>query len=135
MPTNDTEGTEQEPLPPRRRAAIYLREPRQGERNPEGVVPSIDVQRLSCGYMADFTNVEIVGEFVDHVTGSPRWPGLRAAIVEVHREQLDYLIVSSWDRLATEYASAFRIALSLGSAMPISADAGAETASEEARTG
>jgi hypothetical protein len=97
------------------RAAIYLREPDEGETSDLGNVPSVNKQRVSCRCAATVLHAEVVGEFVDTAGGSHSRPGLRRMLELAGRDQrLDYLIVSSLDRLADDRDEAFEIAWRLG---------------------
>lgn len=97
------------------RAAIYLREPDEGETNDPGNVPSINKQRVSCRCAVTVLHAEVVGEFVDTVDRSRSRPGLRRMLELAGQDRrLDYLIVSSLDRLADDRDEAFEIAWRLG---------------------
>lgn len=107
---NPREEHEQE-TPQVRRAVIYLREPVDGETNRTGIVPSIDQQRVRCRYMATALQAEIIGEMADLRRHSPYTPGLKKVLVAARREgRMDYLVISSLDRLADTVDGALEIA-------------------------
>jgi hypothetical protein len=111
------------------RAAIYLREPGPGETNRAGHVPSIHYQGACCRSAAAALHAVVIGEFVDSPGASASRPGLRRILEPACQVQrLDYLIVSSLDRLAGDCDEAFEIAWRLGFAgtVVIPADAGDE---------
>jgi hypothetical protein len=114
MPTKpNREGDWQTPR--RWRAAIYLRAPRLGETNRVGDVPSIDYQRWRCRYAATVLGVDVIGEFVDPPGASASRPALWRILEPAYQVQrLDYLVVSSLDRLASDRDEAFEIAWRLG---------------------
>jgi len=94
-----------------RRAIIYLREPVEGETNRSGIVPSIDQQRELCRHMAPEVLAKITGEMKDLRRYVPYRPGLNKVLATARREErMDYLIVSSWDRLAETVDGALEIA-------------------------
>jgi DNA invertase Pin-like site-specific DNA recombinase len=94
-----------------RRALIYLREPVEGEVNRSGIVPSIDQQRELCRQMAPELLAKITGEMTDLRRYVPYRPGLKKVLATARREErMDYLIVSSWDRLAETVDGALEIA-------------------------
>jgi hypothetical protein len=97
------------------RAAIYLREPGTDEWDIPLSGPSIDQQRLLCRCAATVLHAEVIGEFIDTEVLSPSRPGLRRLLRVAGLEQrLDYLIVSSRDRLVSDCDEAFEIAWRLG---------------------
>lgn len=109
------------------RAAIYLREPGKGETNRAGHVPSVNYQRLCCRCAATVLHAEVDGEFVDERQSSPSRPGLRRMLERAGQEpRIDYLIVSSLDRLAVDRDEAFEIAWRLGFAGTVCIPADAE---------
>ncbi len=111
--TNQSEKHDQE-APRIWRAAIYLREPGQGEVNQVGFVPSIHYQGVVCRCAATVLHAEVIGEFVDELVSSPSRPGLRQMLELAGQDRrLDYLIVSSRDRLG-DRDEAFEIAWRLG---------------------
>jgi hypothetical protein len=111
MPTPNQHEEHDQETPQVRRAVIYLREPVEGETNRTGVVPSIDQQRVLCRYMATGLQAEIIGEMTDLRRYSPYRPGLRKVLAAARRnERVDYLILSSWDRLADTTDGALEIA-------------------------
>jgi hypothetical protein len=98
------------------RAAIYLCEPgakNAGGRNSE---PPIVRQRMLCRRAAAWLRVEVVGEFVDTQPYVSLRPGLHQALELAQKRRLDYLIVSSLDRLASNEDEAFEVAWCLGHA-------------------
>jgi hypothetical protein len=102
-------------VPRMRRAAIYLREPGTDEMDQPHNVPSIDQQRVLCRCAARVQHVEVVGEFVDWWVYLPSRPGLRELLELACQDlRLDYLIVSSRDRLTSDCDKAFEIAWRLG---------------------
>lgn len=98
------------------RAANYLCEP--GAKNADGrnSEPSIVRQRMLCRCAAKWLRVEVVGEFVDIQPYVSLRPGLHQALEFAHERRLDYLIVSSLDRLASNEDEAFEVAWRLGHA-------------------
>jgi hypothetical protein len=115
------------PLPRIWRAVIYLREPYPDERDQPRKRPSIDQQRLLCRCAATVLHAEVVGEFVDELVHSPSRPGLRQVLELAGQDRrLDYLIVSSQDRLAGDCDEAFEIAWRLGFAGTVMIPADAE---------
>jgi hypothetical protein len=115
------------PLPRVWRAAIYLREPNPMDANYPHNVPSIDQQRLLCRCAATVLHAEVIGEFVDERRVAPLRPGLRQVLDLAGQDRrLDYLIVSSQDRLAGDRDEAFEIAWRLGFAGTVVIPADAE---------
>jgi len=115
------------PLPRVWRAAIYLREPNTDEWGIPLSAPSIDQQRLLCRCAATVLHAEVIGEFIDTVALSSSRPGLRRLLSVAGQEQrLDYLIVSSLDRLVSDCDEAFEIAWRLGFAGTVMIPADAE---------
>jgi hypothetical protein len=113
--TNQREKCDQE-APRIRRALIYLREPVEGEANRSGTVPSIDQQRELCRHMATEQLAKITGEATDLRRHVPHRQGLNKVLAKARREErMDYLIVSSWDRLAETVDGALEIAWHLAS--------------------
>jgi hypothetical protein len=112
-------------------AAIYLRGPSLNDTDdPQRNVPPIRQQRALCRCAATVLHAEVIGEFVDKqwFSQSPR-PGLRRMLELASRDRrLDYLIVSSRDRLAGDCDEAFEVAWRLGLAgtVVVPADAGNE---------
>jgi hypothetical protein len=101
------------------RAAIYLREPADEWDIPLNE-PSIDQQRALCRCTASVLNAEIVGEFVDKWRTDPSRPGLRQVLdLTLQEPRLDYLIVSSLDRLVSCIDEAFELAWWLGFASTV----------------
>jgi hypothetical protein len=98
-----------------RTAAIYLCESGMDKMGQPRDVPSIDQQRLLCRCAATELHAEVIGEFVDQRLVSPSRPGLRRVLELAGQDRrLDYLIVSSRDRLAVDCDEAFEIAWRLG---------------------
>lgn len=126
MPTTHQRKTEGQGKPQVRRAIIYLREPVQDETNRTGIVPSIEQQRVRCRHMATSLYAEIIGEMIDLRAFSPYGPGLKKVLATARRSQrVDYLILSSWDRLAATTDGALELVWHLafvGTAV-VSADA------------
>lgn len=109
------------------RAAIYLCESGMDEMGQPPDVPSIDQQRLLCRCAATVLHAEVVGEFVDKRLLEPSRPGLRGVLELASQDRrLDYLIVSSHDRLAGDCNEAFEIAWRLGFAGTVVIPADAE---------
>jgi Resolvase, N terminal domain len=101
--------------PRKMRTAIYLRESTDDERNRPGGDLSVEQQRLLCRYKATQLWAEVTDEFVDDRHSSQS--GL--AQVMARAQRLDYLIVSSLDRLVGDRDDAFDIAWRLGFAATI----------------
>jgi hypothetical protein len=101
-------------IPRRRQAVIYLYESGRDETHPSDGEPSIDQQRQRCRHMATLLNVDVVREFAETRALSLLLPGLREVLVLAFWEKLDYLIVSSLDRLGDDLDEAFEIAWRLG---------------------
>jgi Resolvase, N terminal domain len=98
------------------RAAIYLCEFGTDEPDLLRNVPSIDQQRALCRCVATVLHAEVIGEFVDKQRFW--WPSRQGLhkVVELagQGQRLDYLIVSSRDRLAGDCDEAFEVAWRLG---------------------
>jgi hypothetical protein len=108
------------------RAAIYLNQPEPEDSDESRDELSIGQQLVLCRCVAPLLHAEIVGEFVDRRLTLPSRPGLRQVLELVGQSQrLDYLIVSSRDRLASDCDEAVEVAWRLGLAdtVVISADA------------
>lgn len=103
------------------RAAIYLCEPRSGDSGePLGSELSIEQQRVMCRHLAAAIYAEVVEEFVDHQPlVSPRPGVLKMVDLALQEPRLDYLIVSSQDRLASCVDDAFEVAWWLGFASTV----------------
>jgi hypothetical protein len=114
------------PLPRVWRAAIYLRRTGPYAQDKPHTPPSIDRQRLLCRCAATVLHAEVVGEFVDVQVSTSLRPGLREMLAYVSERQLDYLVVSSLDRLAGDRDEAFEIAWRLGFAGTVVIPADAE---------
>jgi DNA invertase Pin-like site-specific DNA recombinase len=95
------------------RAAIYLCVNGTEEMEPLDNVPSIDRQRVMCRLKAAVMHAEIIGEFVDRQLVSPSRPALRGVLELADTAELDFVIVSSLDRLTCDVNEAFDIALRL----------------------
>jgi hypothetical protein len=96
------------------RAAIYLREPAKDERTPHREL-SVIQQRIVCRCAATVLHAEVDGEFTDERQSSPSRPGLRRMLERAgQRPRIDYLVISSLDRLAADRDEAFEIAWRLG---------------------
>jgi hypothetical protein len=105
---NPREERDQEPLVTQR-VIIYLSATgRPGSDGPQNEL-SIDQQRALCRSAAAELHAEVVGEFVDKRLSLPERPGLRQALAFADEQELDYLIVSSLDRLAWNVNEAFDI--------------------------
>jgi hypothetical protein len=98
------------------RAAIYLSEPDAKDANGRNSEPPIVRQRMLCRRTATWLQVEVVGEFVDIQPYVSLRPGLHQALETAQKRRLDYLIVSSLDRLASNGDEAFEVAWRLGHA-------------------
>jgi DNA invertase Pin-like site-specific DNA recombinase len=118
MPTTNQHETEGQGMPRTWRAAIYLREPGQGEMNRTGHVPSIHYQGVLCRFKAAELHAEVIGEFVDRRQPSRSRPELRRLLdmAGIQAPLVNYLIVSSLDRLAGNLDEAFEVAWLLGQA-------------------
>lgn len=102
------------------RAVIYICEP-----NPKhGVTePSVARQGDLCRREAARLKAEVVGEFVDIREFRFVRPGLYQALQLAREQELDYLIVSSLDRLADCDGDRFEVAWHLGQANTIPMEA------------
>lgn len=98
------------------RAAIYLCEPDAKDASGAGGEPSIAMQRWLCRCAAKWLGAEVVGEFVDTEPHVSFRPGLHQALEFAQKRRLDYLMVSSLDRLASNGENAFEAAWRLGQA-------------------
>jgi hypothetical protein len=97
------------------RAAIYLSELSPGEVDGPRKQLSIDQQRLLCRCAATVLHAEVVREFVDYGPLMRPRPVLAWLLDLAGQDQrLDYLIVSSRDRLVRDCDEAFEIAWRLG---------------------
>jgi DNA invertase Pin-like site-specific DNA recombinase len=124
MPTTNQHETYDQEKP--KRAAIYLREHGTDEWDIPLSGPSIDQQRLLCRCAATVLHAEVIDEHIEEPTSSTLRPGLRLVLkLAGQNQRLDYLIVSSWDRLADDHDEAFEIAwrLSLEGTVVIPVDA------------
>lgn len=83
-------------------------------------MPSVNGQGVLCRAAATALRAEVIGEFVDRQQELPWRVGLRQ-IMELagHERGLDYLIVSSRDRLSSDYDEAFELAWRLGFARTV----------------
>ncbi len=114
------------PLPRVWRAAIYLSTDGDEEMRRLVDVPSIEHQRVLCRCAATVLHAEVIGEFIDWEL-VPSRPGLRQVMELASQDpRLDYLIVSSRDRLVNNYDQAFEIAWRLGFAGTVVIPANAE---------
>jgi hypothetical protein len=122
MPTpNQLKEHDQESSQPKR-AVIYLSETsRPGSDHSQSELP-ISGQRILCRRAATRLGADIVGEFVNEYPSEPSRLGLHRALDLVDERRLDYLIVSSLDRLALDVNEAFdiswRLCLAGGVAVP-----------------
>jgi hypothetical protein len=97
------------------RAVIYLAEPvKKADGRYTG--PSIAEQRALCRSEAIRLQAKVIGEFVDIRRYADLRPGLYQALKLAQEERLDYLIVSSLDRLANNQEDFFEAAWYLGHA-------------------
>lgn len=102
-------------LPRAWRAAIYLNQPEPEDSEESRNELSIGQQLLLCRCVATALRAEVVDEFVDRRLTLPSRPGLRQMMELVSQSRrLDYLIVSSRDRLASDCDEAFEVAWRLG---------------------
>jgi hypothetical protein len=110
------------------RAAIYLggRDGKSGKGSNLGL--SIHEQRTLCRSAAHWRRVHVVDEFVDTKPHESLRPGLQKALEAAQKKRLDYLIVSSMDRLTDDANVAFEVAWRLGHAgtVPVPAEAECE---------
>jgi DNA invertase Pin-like site-specific DNA recombinase len=112
MPKPNQHETDDQEKP--RRAAIYLSEAGADKEGQRPNAPSIDQQRRLCRYAATVLNAEVVAEYVEEPVASRFSPGMLLVLKLVGQKQrIDYLIVSSWDRLAGDHEEAFEVALHL----------------------
>lgn len=102
------------------RAVIYMCEP-----NPKRNVtePSIARQLELCRQEATRLEAEVVGEFVDVLKFRFVRPGLYQALQLARELEVDYLIVSSLDRLADFDGDRFEVAWYLGQANTVPMEA------------
>jgi hypothetical protein len=124
MPTTHQPEKEDQKKPPR--AGIYLSELGLDEENYPYNVPSIDQQRALCRCAATALRAKLIVEYVGEMVPSTIPSGLRLVLKMASQNiRLDYLIVSSWDRLASDREEAFEIAwrLSLEGTVVVPADA------------
>lgn len=102
------------PLPRVWRAAIYLSTDGNEEMRVLADVPPIAQQRVLCRCAATVLHAEVIGEFIDWEL-VPSRPGVRQVLELADQDpRLDYLIVSSLDRLVSNSDEAFEIAWRLG---------------------
>jgi hypothetical protein len=113
MQTKPNHEERYERKPRQRRAAIYLCIDGTEEMEVLDNVPSIEQQRVICRFMAAAIPAEIVGEFVDRQLVSPSRPALRGVLELADTAELDFVIVTSLDRLTCEVNEAFDIAMRL----------------------
>ena len=108
------------------RAAIYLSEPVPNYLDEPRCELSVDQQRVLCRFAARAHRVEVLGEFVDTQPHLALRPGLHQALELAHKRRIDYLIISSLDRLADSYADALEVGWRLGHAgtIPMPAEEG-----------
>lgn len=99
----------------RQRAIIYLSETcRPGSEESQFELP-IDYQRARCRNTATALQLEVVGEFVDLWFDDSR-SELHRVLDLAEKERLDYLIVSSHDRLEGTQDQTYEVAWRLGRA-------------------
>jgi DNA invertase Pin-like site-specific DNA recombinase len=130
MPTTRKHEEHDPPSQPVSRAAIYLCEFGTDEPDPLRNVPTINQQRALCRQTATAINAQVIGEFVDN---QRFWQPSRQGLCQVlemagQRPRLDYLIVSSWDRLGGDCYETIELAWHLGSAGTVVVSADAEHA-------
>jgi hypothetical protein len=102
-------------VPRTRRAIIYLSEVcRPGTDESQFELP-IGRQRMLCRHTATALKLEVVAEFVDLWFHTPR-SELHRALELAERERVDYLMVSSRDRLEGIQDQTFEVAWRLGHA-------------------
>jgi hypothetical protein len=102
------------------RAVIYTCEPDPKRNVAE---PSIARQLYFCRQEATRLEAEVVGEFVDIREFRFVRPGLYQALQLAREQEVDYLIVSSLDRLADFDDDRFEVAWHLGQANTIPMEA------------
>lgn len=134
MPTANHDEMEDQKKP--RRAAIYLSQPARGGRDKPRDELSVDEQAALCRYAATALGCEVVGEFTDIGADLTSRSGLHQALVTAEKERLDFLIISSPDRLADSCYDIVRVAWQLGrlGAIPLPAEVGFTPSRTEARS-
>lgn len=102
-----------ESAPTRRRAVSYLRVATLSQNHAElGEPGALAVQREACREIASRLGTEIVGEFVDHGSGTAvaHRLGLRRLLSRLDRGDIDDVIVHNLDRLTRNWADQWRLA-------------------------
>jgi hypothetical protein len=124
MPTTNQPKTEDREKP--WRAVIYLSEPVPNYLDEPRDELSIDQQLVLCRCVAAVMQYEVVGEFTDSRADLASRPGLRQMIEAVETQRIDFLIITSLERLADSYHDITRIAWKLGRAgtVPVPAEVG-----------
>jgi DNA invertase Pin-like site-specific DNA recombinase len=125
MPTAHQHKTKDQKEP--QRAAIYLSDSvPNGEGEPRDET-SIEEQLVLCRCAAMALELEIVDVFIDRGDLASR-SGLHQAMKAVRTQRLDFLIVSSLERLADSYYDTVRVAWHLGKAgtIPLPAEVGVQ---------
>jgi DNA invertase Pin-like site-specific DNA recombinase len=115
-------GEQQQRKEARRKEAVMPKTNYQEERDREdprvaggtGDEPSLDTQRELCRSRATELGADIGGEFVDKVPNLRFRPGLYRATVLCEYMPIDYLIISSLDRLPDSRNQALVIGLRIG---------------------
>ncbi|HWY18460.1 MAG TPA: recombinase family protein [Solirubrobacteraceae bacterium] len=89
---------------------------------------SMDQQEVLCGYAAKALEVEVIGQFADTRADLASRPGLEQVLEIAQTQRLDFLIVSSLERLADNCHDAVWVAWHLGRAgtIPLPAGVGCE---------
>jgi hypothetical protein len=133
MPTANQPKTENRKEP--QRAIIYLSEPMPSALDEPRDALSIDQQTVLCRCAAKALQFEVIGEFIDARPDLARRPGLRQVMATARTKQADFLIVSSFERLADDYYDTVRIAWHLGrlGTVPVPALTGWDSLPEKAR--
>jgi hypothetical protein len=124
MPKTNQHETEDRKKP--RRAVIYLSEPVPDYGDEPRDELSIDQQVVLCRCVAKGMHFEVVGEFTDSRADLALRPGLRQMIEAVETQRIDFLIISSLERLADSYHDIVKISWKLGRAgtVPVPAEVG-----------
>jgi hypothetical protein len=133
MPRTNQHETEDQKKP--QRAAIYLSEPVPSDLDEPRDELSIDLQIVLCRCAAEAMQFEVVGEFADTQADLALRPGLRKAMKVAREQRLDFLVVSSLERLGDSYYDIVRVAWHLGLAgiVPVPAEVGLESVPAKAR--
>jgi hypothetical protein len=134
MPTTNQTKTKDRKEEPQR-AVIYLSEPVPDDPNEPRDERTIDQQVVLCRYAAKALDLEVIGEFTDAWPELSTRPGLHQAMEAVRTQRLDFLIVSSLERLAEGYYDTVKVAWHLGRAgtVPVPAKVGFELLQRDTR--